>query len=280
MEITLGPGIYVFLLFGSSVYCLFQEVLGRTVKGQQHRIGPWHAKWADFGLFVSGLVLSILAGDIAMHALFRLVPVSLDWKMFLMGLSGQMGLALFWVVIFGLYRGFFGKVNGSSLLRSAAWSGCFDFFVGLIPIWGTTFVWVFALTYFSKLFGVTLDLAPQMIIDFFANNQNPGMIILILAFAVIVAPVTEELTFRAGFYRFLKGRLGYRAAAVVSSVLFATMHANLLSFLPLVLIGLLLTRTYERTGNLLANICFHALFNLNTLLILLLIPDSLMNFTP
>ena len=43
--------------------------------------------------------------------------------------------------------------------------------------------------------------------------------------------------------------------------LFAVVHANLLSFAPLLLVGILLARNYERSGNLLVPILFHAFFN-------------------
>jgi len=39
------------------------------------------------------------------------------------------------------------------------------------------------------------------------------------------------------------------------------MHMNLITFVPLTILALVLTALYERTGNLLAPIATHALFN-------------------
>ena len=48
------------------------------------------------------------------------------------------------------------------------------------------------------------------------------------------------------------------------------MHANLMSFVPLVIVGVLLARAYEKSGNLLVPIWFHAFFNAFSLLMLLI----------
>ena len=46
-----------------------------------------------------------------------------------------------------------------------------------------------------------------------------------------------------------------------SAVFFGLIHVNAAAFLPLTLFGLVLAWLYERTGNLLASITAHALFN-------------------
>ena len=55
------------------------------------------------------------------------------------------------------------------------------------------------------------------------------------------------------------------------------MHANLMSFVPLVIVGILLARIYEKSGNLMVSIWFHAFFNAFSLLMLLItsMSDSL-----
>jgi hypothetical protein len=101
---------------------------------------------------------------------------------------------------------------------------------------------------------------------------------LLAVFAIsggILAPVNEELFFRAGLYRFFKGRLKPRHALVATNLLFAAAHANLQEFLPLFVIGLLLTRAYERSGNIAVPMVFHALFNLNNIALVILFPEML-----
>jgi membrane protease YdiL (CAAX protease family) len=79
--------------------------------------------------------------------------------------------------------------------------------------------------------------------------------------AIILAPPAEEMIFRGLLYPFVKAAGFPRLALWVSALLFAAIHGNLPSFLPLVLLALLLTWLYERTDNLLAPIATHSLFN-------------------
>ena len=85
---------------------------------------------------------------------------------------------------------------------------------------------------------------------------------IIAGLALVFAPVVEEGLFRGVLYQFGRDRGRPRLALVGTSVLFGLAHANAAAFLPLALIGALLGRLYERTGNLLACILAHALFNL------------------
>jgi membrane protease YdiL (CAAX protease family) len=79
--------------------------------------------------------------------------------------------------------------------------------------------------------------------------------------AVVFAPVTEELLFRGVFYQALKS-YGFRKAAVWgTSLLFALVHYNFLTFIPLTFLALVFIGVYERTGNLLAPIAAHSCFN-------------------
>jgi membrane protease YdiL (CAAX protease family) len=78
---------------------------------------------------------------------------------------------------------------------------------------------------------------------------------------IVVVPIAEESLFRGILYPAVK-QLGFpRLALWGTSVLFAAIHFNLPIFLPLLALAIALTLLYERTGNLLASISAHALFN-------------------
>jgi len=78
---------------------------------------------------------------------------------------------------------------------------------------------------------------------------------------IIMAPVAEETFFRGIMYPVVK-RAGYpRLALWGTSLLFAAIHVNLMTFVPLFALAMLLTLLYERTNNLLAPITAHSLFN-------------------
>jgi len=78
---------------------------------------------------------------------------------------------------------------------------------------------------------------------------------------VLVVPLAEEGLFRGVLYPKLKQSVPPSAALMVTSLLFAAIHFNLLSFLPLVVLAAGLTLLYEKTGNLLAPAICHGLFN-------------------
>jgi hypothetical protein len=67
--------------------------------------------------------------------------------------------------------------------------------------------------------------------------------------------------FRGILYPAIK-QAGFPRIALWSTVLlFAAVHLNAVTFLPLAVLALILTALYERTDNLLAPITAHALFN-------------------
>jgi membrane protease YdiL (CAAX protease family) len=88
-------------------------------------------------------------------------------------------------------------------------------------------------------------------------------------FAVVLAPVAEEFVFRGMLFPFVK-QLGFPKLAWFGvSFLFALIHLNAPTFLPLFVFALALTWLYDRTDNLLAPITAHALFNASNLALLL-----------
>ena len=84
---------------------------------------------------------------------------------------------------------------------------------------------------------------------------------LLGAITILIAPVAEEVFFRGVLYPTVK-QCGFpRLALWGTAALFGFIHFNVLTFLPLTVLALLLTLLYERTGNLLAPIAAHSLFN-------------------
>lgn len=79
--------------------------------------------------------------------------------------------------------------------------------------------------------------------------------------AIAIAPFVEEVLFRGILYPFLKPRLQMPLAVTFTSVLFAAIHANVMTFVPLVFLALVLTALYEKTDALLTPILAHAFFN-------------------
>lgn len=94
---------------------------------------------------------------------------------------------------------------------------------------------------------------------------------------IVVAPAAEEMLFRGILYPAIKLAGFPRLALWGTALLFAAIHLNLVTFVPLAVLALGLTLLYERTDNLLAPITAHALFNAMNFVILY---SSLGPFTP
>jgi len=80
--------------------------------------------------------------------------------------------------------------------------------------------------------------------------------------AIVVAPVAEETLFRGVLYVAVKQAGFPRLALWGVSLVFAAVHLNFATLLPLFVLAVTLTLLYEKTGNLLAPIVAHSFFNL------------------
>ena len=93
--------------------------------------------------------------------------------------------------------------------------------------------------------------------------------------AVVLAPIVEEIVFRGLFFGWLRERWGTVAGAVISSFVFAAIHASLTALVALFLVALLLCAIYVRTRSLYPCMLYHAMLNAQTLLLLAFGPESL-----
>ncbi len=109
-------------------------------------------------------------------------------------------------------------------------------------------------------------------VDLIVHAQTPWLRIYLAFFAVVLAPVAEEFVFRGILYPFVKQLGSPRTAFLGLSAIFAEIHFDAGTLLPLFVFALIQTWLYERTDNLLAPITSHALFNAVNLLVLYLIP--------
>ena len=122
--------------------------------------------------------------------------------------------------------------------------------------------------------GLNLPTERQSLIAMFANADSPLLLTVMIVLAIVLAPVTEELVFRAGLFRFLRAWTPRWVALVVSALLFASLHVNwttlegLTSFAPLTVLAIMYSLAYEQTGHIGTPIVAHSLFNLNTIVLI------------
>jgi membrane protease YdiL (CAAX protease family) len=108
----------------------------------------------------------------------------------------------------------------------------------------------------------------QGIVELFSGSRTIEQRIMIIVFAVAIAPVVEEFLFRFFLYGVIKRYFGRFLGITVNALLFAAAHTHLPSFLPLFVLGSCFTIAYEWSGSLLVSMTMHSLFNSLTLVVL------------
>ena len=148
------------------------------------------------------------------------------------------------------------------------------------------------LAWVSEQVAVLLGLGlpdPQPLVQLFTNpNVSWKIKAGYAAWAVILAPVYEEIIFRMGLFKFLcwarrkydarrgrdvsQERKGFPvAAALVSGAMFAAVHFHAATFAPLWFLGVAFAWLYWKSGTIYSPILCHFLFNLIELCLCLIV---------
>ena len=123
-----------------------------------------------------------------------------------------------------------------------------------------------------QFLGVELEQQKPVEVLLRALEKEPSKFWALAFGAIVLAPIAEELLFRSYIYRFLKSKFTTSLATIISALLFAAMHNNVASLVPLFVLGVLFTRTYENTGSIVAPMVYHALFNASSILLIFMTP--------
>jgi membrane protease YdiL (CAAX protease family) len=91
--------------------------------------------------------------------------------------------------------------------------------------------------------------------------ESWGSRVVLAVITILLAPFAEEMLFRGILYPAIKQAGFPRLAFWGCALLFAFIHFNLVTFVPLFALAICLTVLYEKTDNLLAPITAHACFN-------------------
>lgn len=103
--------------------------------------------------------------------------------------------------------------------------------------------------------------APQEIFTLYLKETRTPVLIWLNLLVILVGPAAEEFFFRGLVHRWMRDRLGIARALVLSSLLFACLHTDLVAFVPIFGLGLLFGWIYEKTGSLAAPIAVHVFHN-------------------
>jgi len=109
----------------------------------------------------------------------------------------------------------------------------------------------------------------QEVAEMLTRAHLPLLVLMVMA-AVVVAPVFEEMIFRAFLQKGLERSFGRWPAIVVTSVLFAAVHGSVPVGLQVLPLAFVMSIFYDRRRDLAASMVFHGLFNATSVALALL----------
>jgi len=302
----LAGSIFVAILGASAVLWIVHLQRDQHKSACGAGVPAWPIGWINFGIFLCALMTSVVVVQLFAGGLIQLMtpieatttdneveletavdPASSECppateRPQLTPRLAVLAVLLLQLPLLGTFcalrrfypKHFSGRLNSQCLTLWQSLTQAIPQFIRYLPIiWIVSFAWSKLLTELQQL-GIIDEFPPQELIKLFTNGGDPVAITLLAACAVVLAPIVEEIIFRGGIYRFLKSQSTVLPAQIISGAFFAVMHGNLMSFLPLVVVGIILARVYERSGSILVPMCFHACFNGFNLLMLLIMSQS------
>lgn len=250
-------------LLAAGVVLLWRHVLrpsARTRWREPAALAAWGVSLPDFFLFLLIIISAVLAVSFAAGLILKPFKLSAGSQTILGTAFFQLGLLIGPAV---LPLGLGHHPLRPPLTRATLLSGAGTFLIALPIVTLVSLVWLGLL----NRCGIAAE--KQDVMQLFLEAKSSGLIFVLIGFATLVAPVGEELLFRATLFRFLRTRIPRWAALLLPAMLFAAFHQNLAAFAPLVALAVIFSLAYERTGYIGTAMVAHGLFNLHTIALLL-----------
>ena len=278
------PGLlaYLGLLLGGSLVSFIILVIriGKAHKLSRHPVSPWPLSGTDFALFIVSIILWFVLSGVFVLQAHRWIAGDEAVPGAGISVAGGFFLQAGMLYLFLRFRFHHRSPNEGPLsprilsLGQSLLQGFFYFLACLPVVYGVGVAWNGFLELLRER-GFNIDLPLQDAVLLFQESENPVTFIGLILLAVVVAPVIEESVFRGGVYRYLKGRTSITLSLLISGLLFGMIHGNLQSLPGLVAVGICLGLAYELSGSLRVPMFFHAFFNLNSIIWILILPDPL-----
>lgn len=228
-------------------------------------ISPTHFFLMAFCVITSGWCAQTIVANLSNRVLGQAAVDGDLWRLVL-GIGLQLGLLAGVALTFAIPRSIAAPPpppSATPLAPHPFLHAVGTFLIALPVITFLGYVWKAALT------ALGFATPEQDMVDTFREADSPEKLILLTVFAVVIAPLTEELIFRAGLFRYLHTRVPRWIALTASAAVFALLHQSALAFVPLFALGVLFSLAYERTGRIFVTILAHGLFNLHTIMLIM-----------
>ena len=258
-------GILANLIFLGSLYLWIRRWPNRESIRQVPDLQPWSESWLDLGIVIWFAFVVLVALSLGGRQIVLSNPDlqlnsgpnhEVTWLAILLGMSIQLA---FVITLFGAkyyYRiRYFTPTRLFPSSTRPVLAGA-EMLIRYMPV-----LWIVAFVSSWLLKKYDFSSGQQETITMMTSMANPWKYLVCVFVAVVLAPVLEELFFRGIVFRFLQGKMSTMLALVISSALFAMLHFNLDSLLPIFVLGCLLGSVYRRTGDIRASIWMHVFFN-------------------
>ena len=231
---------------------------------------------SEFALAAALIFLTgVASSSLVQLALGRILAKAQDHEglqLFVFNVANYAGALIGWRLLFPYILRTWSTGPGGPPPRSTrqtlTWTEATGYAVGTLLV-ALPLIILVSLGWTELLRACGLPDEPQDLITLFTQTKSAFVVAGMLLVACVLAPIYEELLFRAGLYRYVRQKLGRTPALLISGACFGAMHFNWAGFLPLAVLGILLALVYEGTGSIRVAIIAHGLFNLNTIILLL-----------
>lgn len=185
--------------------------------------------------------------------------------LFILYIIQSLGLLFpFWYFVIRKYGLEIGQLGFKwiGIWKTAAWIvAAYLFYIGLS---------IFTITFFSALGIGNIGFEPQQSLFEFFGTDILG-IIFSGFIAIVLAPFIEEIFFRGFVLNTLVKRISPIWGIVLTAFIFAAVHFEFQSIMPLIILAFVLNILYVRTGSIWPGILFHVFNNVIAFFVLLLL---------
>lgn len=247
------------------LWLFWKFVLSPSAPKAESRLPEWQLPPIDFLCYVTFAIGGFLSLSAATSLVLRHIHLSEDSTKVLGGAVQDVGLLLGIYAFHSFYRKGARKAAARPPIAATIKSGAVTFFITMLLVDISSLIWGFVLTKLG------LPMVNQDLVDVAQNSNSPLLKGSLMAVAIGLAPVTEEIVFRGGLFRYFRTRIPRWLAIGLTSALFGALHMSwdsslvgLPSVVPLIVLASVFCIAFERTGAIGTVIFAHALFNIYT----------------
>ena len=118
--------------------------------------------------------------------------------------------------------------------------------------------YIFIIFHNLILMALGIDTQAEAIFRFFDALESPGWFFFVGA---VLAPIVEEIFFRGFIFQGFRQKYGWVNSMLLSSVIFAAAHLDLVALIPTFILGCLLAYMFQRSNSVWPGVILHFLVN-------------------